>query len=162
MPKLRIVCVDPGLADKVWPHVALVIRAAMQRGATGAFQPVAQSVLAGRALVWLATDGERIRAAAVTELHATEWRKVCVIVACGSVSSARDRTIPAVSSGRNRINPASAGMRSWLHLIGEIEQFAKDEGCAATRIVGRKGWARVLKDYRTKRIILEKDLPGTP
>jgi hypothetical protein len=133
---MRIICVDPALADKVWPHVDSAIRAAMQRGAIGAFQPVAQSVLAGRALVWLATDGERIRAAAVTELHATEWRKVCVIVACGGNA-----------------------MRSWLHLIREIEQFAKDEGCAATRIVGRKGWARMLKDYRTKRIILEKELP---
>jgi len=41
--------------------------------------------------LWLALtyedgDGVRIDAAAVTELHRTEWRKVCVVVACGAPS----------------------------------------------------------------------------
>jgi hypothetical protein len=71
----------------------------------------------------------------VTELHQTEWRKVCEIVACGGKE-----------------------MRHWLHLIERIEQFARDEGCTATRIVGRKGWARVLKDYCARRVVLEKEL----
>jgi hypothetical protein len=98
-----------------------------------------------------------IHAAAVTELHQTEhqgvhgtarrdgrerpdalherWRKVCVIVACGG-----------------------SDMPRWLHLIEKIEDFARAEGCAATRIIGRKGWARVLAQYRTTRIVLEKEL----
>jgi hypothetical protein len=132
---MQILCIDPAIVARLWPHARDLIHAAMRRGDVGSFQPVEHSVLAGRALLWLATDGVRIHAAAVTELHAIEWRKVCVIVACG---------------GKD--------MRLWLHLIEAIEQFGRDEGCSAMRIVGRKGWARVLGDYRTRRIILEKEI----
>ena len=52
----------------------------------------------------------------------------------------------------------AADMRRWIGLIEKIEEFARAEGCSATRIMGRKGWARVLASYRTKRIVLEKDL----
>jgi hypothetical protein len=138
----ELTCVDPALVHRVWPLVRDMIHAAMRRGDIGAYAPVEQSVLAGRALLWLAIERETIAAAAVTELHQTEWRKVCVIVACG---------------GRERSR--------WLHLIGRIEEFARAEGCAATRIVGRKGWARVLstggfetRPYRTRRIVLEKEI----
>src|SRR5262245_52535815 len=80
---LRLVCVPPDRAAAIWPHVRALIHAAMRRGDLSSFRPVEASVLAGDALLWLAWDGMRIQAAAVTELHATEWRKVCVIVACG-------------------------------------------------------------------------------
>ena len=49
-------------------------------------------------------------------------------------------------------------MRRWIGLLERIEEFARAEGCEATRIIGRKGWARVLTSYQTKRIVLEKDL----
>jgi hypothetical protein len=132
---VELICVDPAIVHRVWPFARELIRAAMRRGDIGAYAPVEQAVHAGRALLWLAIEGETILAAAVTELHQTEWRKVCVIVACGGKTRAR-----------------------WLHLLGRIEEFARAEGCSATRIVGRKGWARVLNGYRTKRIVLEKDL----
>jgi hypothetical protein len=139
---LRIICVDPALVHSVWPLVADRIGAAMARGGIGAYAPVEESVLAGRALVWLATDGMGIAAAAVTQLERTDRGLICVIVACGGTN-----------------------MRRWLHLIDGIEEFARAEGCAATRIIGRKGWARVLsrggfqtRPYRVRRIILEKEL----
>ena len=40
----------------------------------------------------------------------------------------------------------------------EIEAYAKAEGCACVRIYGRKGWARVLKDYQVEQIVLERQL----
>jgi hypothetical protein len=142
----RLVCVPPDQAAAVWPHVRALIHAAMRRGGLSSFRPVEASVLAGDALLWLAIaredgrerpdeDGVRIQAAAVTELHATEWRKVCVLVACGGT-----------------------GMRAWLPLLEGIEAYARAAGCAAVRIMGRKGWVRLLRDYRAKRIVLEKDL----
>jgi hypothetical protein len=143
---VTLVCADPARVHDIWPHVRDLIRAAMRRGDLGAFGPVEASVLAGAALLWLAIAredgrerpdgyGERIQAAAVTELHETEWRKVCVIVAC-----------------------SGAAMRDWLPLLDGIEAYARAARCAAVRIMGRKGWARVLPSYNAKRIILEKDL----
>ena len=136
-----------------------LILAAMKRGDLGSFRPVEDNVLRGDALLWLAIareehqgvdarlrglcrerpdgDGKRIAAAAVTALHETEWRKVCVVVACG----ARPRE-----------------GRGWLALLDGIENYARKAGCSAVRIMGRKGWARVLTSYRAKRIILERDL----
>jgi hypothetical protein len=131
----ELACVDPKFVARIWPSVCGLIRAAMRRGGLGSYAPVEESVLAGRALLWLVIDATAIEAAIVSELHQTEWRKVCVVVAGG---------------GKD--------MRRWIGLIGKIEEFARAEGCSAMRIVGRKGWARMLSEYRTTRIVLEKEL----
>ena len=133
---IEIACVPPDKVSQVWPRVSGLIFIAMKRGDLAAFAPVEQSVMNGMAQLWLAVENRNdIIAAAVTELHATEWRKVCVIVACGGKDMTR-----------------------WIELIEEIEKFAQAEGCSRTRIVGRKGWERVLPGYRTRRIVLDKDL----
>jgi hypothetical protein len=136
MPRsAELVCVPPDTVHKVWPLVRNLIYEAMRRGGLSSFGPVEETVLSGRGLLWLAWDGQIIHAAAVTTLSATEWRKVCEIVACG---------------GKD--------MRRWIELIEGIEKFARAEGATATRIIGRKGWARVLRGYRAKRVVLEKEL----
>jgi hypothetical protein len=144
----QLVCVDPAHACEVWPHVRALIHAAMRRGDLSSFSAVEASLLVGDALLWLAwdPDAERITAAAVTELHATEWRKACVIVACGA------------PSGRSRPSSRVMGMATWLPLLSGIETYARAAGCACVRIMGRKGWARALPTYRTTRIVLEKEL----
>ena len=153
----QLVCIPPDKVTQVWPHVRGLILAAMKRGDLSSFRPVEAGVLRGDALLWLAMareehqgvdprrrgpcrerpggHGEQVAAAAVTVLQQTEWRKVCVIVAC-----------------------AGAEMYRWLRLLDGIETYAGAEGCSAIRLMGRKGWARVLPSYRTKRIILKKDL----
>ena len=151
----HLVCVPPDKVALAWPPVRSLIFAAMKRGDLSSFGPVEDSVLRGDALLWLALtyeDGDRVRidAAAVTELHRTEWRKVCVVVACGAPSRLQASSRAAAS----RVSD----MRRWIGLLERIEEFARDEGCEATRIIGRKGWARVLTSYQTKRIVLEKDL----
>jgi hypothetical protein len=177
-------CIPPDTVALVWPHVRGLIHAAIERGGLSSFRPIEDRVLSGDALLWLAVaregaageaavreggcedpdarerpdgDAARVQAAAVTELHRTEWRKVCVIVACGAPSGR------SPASGRLRPSSRAAAsraldMRRWIGLIEKIEEFARAEGCSATRIMGRKGWARVLTSYQTKRIVLEKDL----
>jgi hypothetical protein len=46
----------------------------------------------------------------------------------------------------------------WLHMLRELEAYARAEGCASMRIVGRKGWMRELPDYALRAVILEKEL----
>jgi hypothetical protein len=107
----------------------------MERGDLGTFAAVEADVRAGQALLWLVWNAPFIKAAAVTQLARSERSKVCMIVACGG-----------------------EGMTLWLPLIEKIEAYARDEGCDAVRILGRKGWMRVLKDYRAPRVVLEKRL----
>lgn len=42
--------------------------------------------------------------------------------------------------------PANA-VQDYFNHIEEIETWARYNGCQETRIVGRKGWRRVLRDY---------------
>ncbi len=129
------VCVDPALVHLVWPRVSHWIKAALERGDMGTFGSVESDVLAARALLWVVWNDPDLEGAAVTQVGKTESSKVCTIVACGG-----------------------GGMRTWVHLIGTLEDYARDQGCDCVRIVGRKGWQRVLQDYATAKVILEKRL----
>jgi hypothetical protein len=136
MNKCRLICVDPAQAHEFWPHVAPLIKAAMEKGRLADYADVEQSVRNGSALLWIAWNGEKIKAAAVTELGIANGEKFCTIVACG---------------GHDR--------RQWLHLLAGLEAYGKAEGCAAIRIYGRRGWLKLLPEYRTTRVLLEKKLP---
>jgi hypothetical protein len=118
-----------------WPHVASLIKAAMEKGRLSSFTDVEHAVRSGNALLWLAWNGEKIKAAAVTELGIANGETFCTIVACGG----HDRS-------------------QWLPLIAGLEAYAKAQGCAAMRIYGRRGWRKLLPEYRTTRVLLEKQL----
>lgn len=54
-------------------------------------------------------------------------------------------------------SPDGADM-AWSDMIKEIEKHAKAIGCVSMRVQGRKGWQRALSEYRTKQVVLEKEL----
>jgi len=123
------VCVHPDHVKQVWHRVDHFIRSAIDRVGLSNFDDVVDDVLCGSSLLWLVWDGEQIRGAVITELQ----EQVCIIVAYG-------------------------GRLEDLHLIKTLEKYARDEGCTKMRILGRKGWIRVLKRYRQPYVILEKDI----
>jgi hypothetical protein len=133
MPEL--VCVDPEKVPQVWPFVSTLIEAAYARGGFGDFGSIRDDVAAARALLWLVWDGKDVLAASITQVSIENADKICTIAACGGHDKAR-----------------------WLHLISEIEKYAKGEGCARVRICGRRGWTKALDDYRVRAIVLEKAL----
>ena len=45
-----------------------------------------------------------------------------------------------------------------VRVLAELERWARDQGCRAIRIYGRRGWRRVLRDYRPFRDGLQKEL----
>lgn len=132
---IELVPVAPHLVAEMWPHARALVKRAIDRTGLCNFSGVEWEVLAGTHQLWLAWNGTAIEAAAVTQLVLIGERKICIIVACGG-------------SGRKR----------WLPLIAGIEQFAKDEGCAAMRIIGRKGWQRILADYRANYVVMDREL----
>lgn len=87
----------------------------------------------GRATLWLVASSKDVLGAGVTAIVTTEWRKVCEILAFG-------------------------GDIESVRLVDGIEKYARTQGCSAVRLMGRKGWARVLKDYSAKHVLLEKEL----
>lgn len=90
----------------------------------------------GQAQLWGVLDEQELIAAFLTEIHTVGGRKVCNIV----------------STGGSR-------MSEWLHFLDIIERWARINGCVAMRHANcRTGWARVLTQYHTTRITLEKAL----
>jgi hypothetical protein len=143
----RLICIDPAQAREFWPYVAPLIEAAMRKGRLTNYVDVERDVLAGGALVWIAWNGENIKAAAVTEIASANGERFCTIVACGAQTSLRSlRKLDCDDR------------RQWLPLIAGLESYARAEGCAAMRIYGRRGWLRLLPDYRASRVLLEKEL----
>jgi hypothetical protein len=131
----KLICIDPAQVHEFWPHAASLIKAAMEKGRLSSYAEVEHAVRNGNALLWLAWNGEKIKAAAVTELTHANGEKFCTIVACGG----RDRS-------------------QWLPLLVDLEAYGRTQGCNAMRIYGRRGWRKLLPDYRTTRVLLEKQL----
>lgn len=127
------VCVDPLRIDEIWPTVAPMVRRALDKTGFSEFEDIERDILIGNSLLWLAWDGAEILAAAVTQIT----NDVMTIVAC-----------------------AGTGLMLWRDLIGKLEAYAMDEGCTRSRIIGREGWARVLKErgYWQTCVILERQL----
>lgn len=97
--------------------------------------PIARKLLAGDWQLWLVWNGS-VKAIVVTELYLdVSGLKCCMIRVC---------------TGR--------GAKDWTHLIADIEDWARREGCAKLDMIARKGWARELPDYRMTHVMLEKDL----
>lgn len=132
----QLVCIPPDKVSVLWPVISPLIEKAIVRGNLSRFEPIAKDVLEGGSLLWVASEVDGgIRAAAVTRMIETELHKYCLIVACGGTDRGR-----------------------WLHLLQPIERWAKSEGCFAMRIMGRKGWGSVLRDYRVTRVVLDRVL----
>lgn len=107
----------------------------MRRGDLGLSKSVKDDVLWGRALIWLVWDKPHLAGAVVTQVSEVESGKVCTIVAAGG-----------------------EGLLRSLPLLSQIEDYAKKEGCRSMRVMGRRGWVRALRGYRTARVVLEKEL----
>jgi hypothetical protein len=130
----ELVCIGPKVVGQVWPHVSDGILAAFEKVDIGRFDELERDVLNGDALLWL-VHGKKIEAAIVTQIILSQKSKVCMVSAL-------------FGSRRN----------GWLHLESKIAEYAKAEGCASMRMIGRKGWKRVLKSYAEIGVVLERQL----
>lgn len=134
-PTAKLLCVAPADVERAWPLAGPLIRRAIERTDLSDMHDVESALFTGAMLLWLAARDSKVDAIAVTQLVKVGQRKACIIVIC---------------SGRGR--------EHWLHLIGGLEDYARAEGCWKTRIYGRPGWKRVLNQYRSKYVILDRAL----
>lgn len=76
------------------------------------------------AQLWLIRDGETIKGCVITQI---------------TVDNERIAEVPLV---------AGEDMESWLHLLTDLEAWARREGCVAmVSTAGREGWTRTLKAH---------------
>ena len=135
---MRLRGIAPAELPDLWPQIRDRIAACCARSG-GKYEPldVLQLVIAARMQLWLATEDDAIHALALTEIVRYPRVKVCKLLAC-----------------------TGEGAPRWIDLIGAIEAWAKDCGCAVLEPVCRPGWERHLKPmgYRRTHVVLEKTL----
>jgi hypothetical protein len=96
---IELACVPPEDAAQLLPVAEPLLRSALAHTGIGDFQDIRDGILAGTAFLWLAIeDGDRILAAASTQLQTAAVGRVCVVTACGGHS-----------------------IRDWVHLIAKVE-----------------------------------------
>lgn len=116
---------------QVLPHIESALAQGSDLTARDIFAQLAQ----GNWQLWAMERDGRVIGAVVTHLAVRPLRTVLQLLYVG---------------GNN--------MDSWLSHLGVIEAWGKAEGAARVEVVGRKGWRRVLRDYRMTQVVLVKDL----
>lgn len=118
----------------VWKDAAPLLEKALGEGET--MEQVLAALFQKRAQLWIGADETEMHVACVTEIIRRGGMLYCNIWLTG---------------GR--------GVNNWLYFLNTIEKWAKEQGCDAMLIDrGRKGWPRLLPDYKIKTISLVKDI----
>lgn len=122
---------QPYQTDDFWPLIAPLLNRVKDRD----WEPedVRAELRKGSAQCWGTGDFDGIL---ITRIETEGATKRCALwIAAGS----------GIEQGRDL-------------LTNVIEPWAVANGCSYMRLIGRKGWSRVLPDYRNAGIILEKSL----
>ncbi len=134
-PLVSAICVPPNAVSAFWPHVHHHIEAAYAQADEFVPVDVEADLAAGRRLLWIATDGKDVFAAAMTAIFMAPSGLKCELQACGGTDVGR-----------------------WHRAIAAIEDYARREGCVGLVIRARRGWQRLLEGYTTTAVILSKRL----
>ena len=112
-----------------------LIETALEADGPYKIEDVLSELHSGEAQLWLVMEVDDVKAIVVTVLNEHPNSKTCLLWLC-----------------------AGSKRESWVHLIKNIETWAKLQNCDAMVMRGRPGWERVLKDYEKTKIILQKKL----
>ena len=133
--KTYLVYVQPNQVDSAVSLCLPLIKKSLSSDSAYSIEDVIDELRSARAQLWLVMESNKIKAIVVTVINTHPCAKDCMIWLC---------------AGKDRKN--------WIHLLSQIEDWAKAHGCDAMVVRGRSGWEKVMKDYKKTHVILEKKL----
>jgi len=126
----------PAEIPSVWPLVERMIEDALDYGTSRlSGDDVYEFLCDGTMQLWTAWDEEGIKAFCLTEVCESPRAKWLSIFAC-----------------------AGENYERWVEYLSEIEAWARELNCDFVEMYARPGWKKVLTDYRTRHVQLEKRL----
>lgn len=133
----KLVAIPPGHIQAIWPLIEpLLLRVVERSDGRYSMRGMAQRLVSGDwvlRVVWV--DGE-VRAIVGAEVYSdVSGMRCCIVRFC-----------------------TGHGAKDWSHLLVEIEDWARKDGCERIEMIARKGWAKHLKDYALTHVFLEKQL----
>ena len=132
----KIALVSPDDVDVVWENIAPHIRQVINKSEGEATIDDYYEHIANAAMqLWVAIEDKDILACMVTQIAPYPSKRVLRIIALGGVD-----------------------MERWIDFLPDIEHWAMGMGCTSLEAWGRRGWLKVLKDWKCSYHILTKDL----
>lgn len=120
-----------------WPYIEPHLKRFEKQGEASA-ERIRYLAEQREAQVWTFDDGGKVHGVLVTQVQdTTNGRRLLIWVAVGSSPDLRDEISEALSV---------------------LEPWGREIGCNRVRIVGRKGWSKVMPDFREVGRVLEKRL----
>ena len=92
-------------------------------------------LIEGGMMLWIAIDEKKIVASMVVQI----------------IPYPRKRVLRIISIGGDR-------MKDWITYLPKVEDWALTIGCSHIECWGRKGWEKILKDWKSSYTVLTKDL----
>jgi len=134
----KIVLVSPEDIPYIWEKVHEHLKLMMPHS-EGELNPedFYDAIYEGEMQLWVAVDGDELLASMVTQI----------------VNYPRKRIMRIISI-------AGKSMEEWIEYMPIIEDWALEHGCVSLECWGRKGWLKVLKDWKCSYHIITKDLKG--
>lgn len=135
---MELLFVDQAALSDVWPIARDNINKALEYS-SGRYneKTVVDGLVSGAMQLWIAVEDGNIHMSLITQIMTyPTGLKVCEIFVLGGLD-------------RNK----------WLEPGTKvITKYAKELGCSRLQMIGRKGWERVLKDWKSVTIMLEQSL----
>jgi len=132
----RIALVSPEDVSVVWPSILEYIEEVVSHSQGEATsENFYEDLTSGSMQLWVSIEGKEVLACMITQISPYPNKRVLRIVALGGVE-----------------------MDKWIQFLPDIEHWAMNMGCTSLEAWGRKGWLRVLKDWKCSYHILTKDL----
>jgi len=134
----KIILVAPDDIPHIWENVHPHLEA-MEPHSEGELSPedFYESLMNKEMQLWIAIEDKELLASMVTQIIPYPRKRVLRIISIGG-----------------------EGMDQWIGYIPIVEDWALSMGCTALECWGRKGWLKILKDWKCSYHIITKDLKG--
>ena len=118
--------------DKVEPILARVVSRSEGELET---EDILDLVTEGRMQLWIVAEDKEIIAALVTQIITYPQKKVLRLVSL-----------------------AGEDFNKFKHFLDMVQSFAIRKGCTALELWGRKGWKKLLPEWKSEYIVYTKDI----
>ena len=131
-----IIIVHPDLIDSIWPNVEPHLER-IGPHSEGELTPedFRTHLESAEMQLWLAIHDKVVLAAMITQI----------------IVYPRKRTVRIIAIGGD-------DMKRWLHYLPLVEDWGFEMGCTYLELWGRKGWKKVLSDWKSSYIVLTKEI----
>ena len=136
MSNMKAHLLDPDDVEYVWDKVEPILARVVSRS-EGELETedILDLVTEGRMQLWIVAENKEIIAALVTQIITYPQKKVLRLVSL-----------------------AGEDFNKFKHFLDMVQSFAIQKDCIALELWGRKGWKKLLPEWKSEYIVYNKDI----